>query len=168
MLSVPPVQLLQTIWIILLAHVFYNVSVVIRTVGSFWANLNPRLTPIVEYGNEVWASDGYAGNYAQSKAILLGLDSGSWVVRARACWNQFRARQIWRIMRAAGLNVTRVLGAQAGYTGPVTEALKCCNATASQEIDAIGIAPYFGVNLVTDAGLLKPEDIQAAIKALRK
>jgi thiamine transport system permease protein len=42
-LSVPPVQLLQTIWIILLAHVFYNVSVVIRTVGSFWANLNPRL-----------------------------------------------------------------------------------------------------------------------------
>jgi len=42
-LSVPPVQLLQTIWVILLAHVFYNVSVVIRTVGSFWANLNPRL-----------------------------------------------------------------------------------------------------------------------------
>ncbi len=41
-LSAPPVQLLQTVWVILLAHVFYNVSVVIRTVGSFWANLSPR------------------------------------------------------------------------------------------------------------------------------
>lgn len=42
-LDAPPLRLLQTVWVILLAHVFYNVSVVIRTVGSFWANLNPRL-----------------------------------------------------------------------------------------------------------------------------
>lgn len=41
-LDTPPLQLLQTIWVILLAHVFYNVSVVIRTVGSFWANLSPH------------------------------------------------------------------------------------------------------------------------------
>ncbi len=41
-LDTPPLELLQTIWIILLAHVFYNVSVVIRTVGSFWANLSPH------------------------------------------------------------------------------------------------------------------------------
>ncbi len=42
-LEEPPIQLVQTVWIILLAHVFYNVSVVVRTVGSFWANLNPHL-----------------------------------------------------------------------------------------------------------------------------
>lgn len=42
-LSEPPLQLMQTIWIILLAHVFYNVSVIVRSVGGFWANLNPRL-----------------------------------------------------------------------------------------------------------------------------
>ncbi|MFA7297339.1 MAG: iron ABC transporter permease [Dehalococcoidia bacterium] len=30
-----------TIWAILLAHVFYNVSVVIRIVGGVWANLDP-------------------------------------------------------------------------------------------------------------------------------
>ena len=42
-LSAPPLHLLQTVWVIFLAHVFYNVSVVIRTVGSFWANLNPHL-----------------------------------------------------------------------------------------------------------------------------
>ena len=39
----PPIQLQHTIWIILLAHVFYNYTVVLRMVGGFWANLNPRL-----------------------------------------------------------------------------------------------------------------------------
>jgi thiamine transport system permease protein len=42
-LDSPPLEIMQTIWVILLAHVFYNVSVVVRTVGGFWANLNPRL-----------------------------------------------------------------------------------------------------------------------------
>jgi thiamine transport system permease protein len=42
-LSEPPLGLLHTIWIILLAHVFYNYSVVLRVVGSFWGSLNPRL-----------------------------------------------------------------------------------------------------------------------------
>ncbi len=42
-LEEPPIQLVQTVWIILMAHVFYNVSVVVRTVGSFWTNLNPHL-----------------------------------------------------------------------------------------------------------------------------
>ena len=39
----PPIRLLHTIWIILLAHVFYNTSVIIRMVGGFWANMDPRL-----------------------------------------------------------------------------------------------------------------------------
>jgi thiamine transport system permease protein len=39
----PPLQITRSIWGILLAHVFYNVSVILRTVGGFWANLNPRL-----------------------------------------------------------------------------------------------------------------------------
>lgn len=39
----PPLDLYQTIWIVLLAHAFYNVTVVIRIVGGFWANLDRRL-----------------------------------------------------------------------------------------------------------------------------
>lgn len=39
----PPIDLQHTIWIILLAHVFYNYAVVLRIVGGFGANLNPRL-----------------------------------------------------------------------------------------------------------------------------
>ncbi len=39
----PLINLQHTLWIILLAHVFYNYTVVLRIVGGFWANLNPRL-----------------------------------------------------------------------------------------------------------------------------
>jgi thiamine transport system permease protein len=42
-LAQAPIRLEQSITIILLAHVFYNVTVVVRLVGGFWANLNPRL-----------------------------------------------------------------------------------------------------------------------------
>ncbi len=43
-LQQPPLRLEQTLTIILLAHVYYNIAVVIRLVGGFWANLNPRVT----------------------------------------------------------------------------------------------------------------------------
>ena len=39
----PVLQLEQTLTIILLAHIFYNLGVVIRLVGGFWANMNPRM-----------------------------------------------------------------------------------------------------------------------------
>jgi thiamine transport system permease protein len=39
-LDSPPIQLERTLWLILLAHVFYNYTVVIRIVGGFWANLS--------------------------------------------------------------------------------------------------------------------------------
>lgn len=42
-LETPPVRLEHTIWMILLAHVFYNTTVIMRLVGGFWANLDPRL-----------------------------------------------------------------------------------------------------------------------------
>ena len=42
-LEIPPMQLLNTLGAILLAHVFYNTTVVIRLVGSAWANLDTRL-----------------------------------------------------------------------------------------------------------------------------
>lgn len=42
-LDAPPIQLEQTIWLILLVHVFYNVAIVIRTVGGFWSTLPPTL-----------------------------------------------------------------------------------------------------------------------------
>lgn len=37
------VNLNRTIWIILAAHVFYNVAIVVRTVGGLWSHLDPRM-----------------------------------------------------------------------------------------------------------------------------
>ncbi|NJB66485.1 thiamine transport system permease protein [Desulfobaculum xiamenense] len=42
-LDAPPIRLDNTIWIILLAHVFYNFTVVLRIVGGFWSKLDPSL-----------------------------------------------------------------------------------------------------------------------------
>lgn len=42
-LSEAPIQAMNTLGIILLAHVFYNITVVIRVVGSAWAGLDIRL-----------------------------------------------------------------------------------------------------------------------------
>lgn len=41
--AAPTVNLTRTLAIVIIAHVFYNVSVVVRIVGGFWANLDPRL-----------------------------------------------------------------------------------------------------------------------------
>jgi len=42
-LSAPPVSILNTLWAIILAHVFYNTTIVIRVVGGAWEQLDPRL-----------------------------------------------------------------------------------------------------------------------------
>ena len=39
----PPLRLQGGLWLVLLAHVFYNYTVVLRLVGGSWASLDPRL-----------------------------------------------------------------------------------------------------------------------------
>jgi thiamine transport system permease protein len=42
-LNAPPLRLQHTLALVLMAHVFYNATVVVRLVGGFWANLDPRI-----------------------------------------------------------------------------------------------------------------------------
>lgn len=42
-LDAPPIDLHYTVWIILIAHVFYNYSVALRLISGYWRNLNPAL-----------------------------------------------------------------------------------------------------------------------------
>lgn len=42
-LATPPVQFQYTFGAILVAHVFYNTTIVLRTVGDFWSRLDPHL-----------------------------------------------------------------------------------------------------------------------------
>ena len=39
----PPIEFINTLTAILVAHVFYNISIVLRLVGDFWTRLDPRL-----------------------------------------------------------------------------------------------------------------------------
>ena len=39
----PPIQFLNTFTAIIVAHVFYNLTIVLRIVGDFWSHLDPRL-----------------------------------------------------------------------------------------------------------------------------
>jgi len=43
-LTQPPIAFLHSLTAILLAHVFYNTSIVLRMVGDFWSHLDPRIT----------------------------------------------------------------------------------------------------------------------------
>ncbi|HSB67676.1 MAG TPA: iron ABC transporter permease [Anaerolineales bacterium] len=42
-LSGPPVQFTNSLGAILIAHVFYNTTIILRTVGDFWSHLDPRM-----------------------------------------------------------------------------------------------------------------------------
>lgn len=43
-LSQPPIQFANTLVAILVAHVFYNTTIVLRMVGDFWSHIDPRLS----------------------------------------------------------------------------------------------------------------------------
>lgn len=47
-LDEPPIDIDQTIWMILLAHVFYNYSVALRIVSAYWERINQDLTQAAE------------------------------------------------------------------------------------------------------------------------
>lgn len=43
-LSSPPIQFVNSLFAILVAHVFYNITIVLRMVGDFWSHIDPRMT----------------------------------------------------------------------------------------------------------------------------
>ncbi|MEK7809868.1 MAG: iron ABC transporter permease [Chloroflexota bacterium] len=45
-LNLPTIKIVNTLAAIILAHVFYNTTIVIRTVGDYWSHLDPRLTQV--------------------------------------------------------------------------------------------------------------------------
>ena len=47
-LSQPPITFVNTLWAILIAHIFYNTTIVLRMVGDFWSHIDPRLTQAAE------------------------------------------------------------------------------------------------------------------------
>ncbi len=64
-LGAPPLRLQHTLALVLIAHVFYNASIIVRMVGGFWANLDPR----VEEAARVLG----AGRWRTFRAVTLPL-----------------------------------------------------------------------------------------------
>ncbi len=42
----PPIQFINTFIAILIAHVFYNTTIILRMVGDFWSHLDPKLSKV--------------------------------------------------------------------------------------------------------------------------
>ncbi len=56
-LAEPPIQFINTLGAILLAHVFYNTTIVLRMVGDFWGRLDPKLSQAAQtLGASRWQS----------------------------------------------------------------------------------------------------------------
>jgi len=56
-LSNPPIAIMNTLAAILMVHVFYNTTIVLRVVGSAWAQLDPRLESAARsLGASTWQS----------------------------------------------------------------------------------------------------------------
>lgn len=64
---IPPIRIDQTVWFFLLAHVFYNYTLVLRIVGGFWSNMSPGLA---EAGRMLGAS-GYKAFRKITLPLLL-------------------------------------------------------------------------------------------------
>lgn len=43
-LSTPPIRVINSLGAILLAHVFYNTTIVLRMVGDYWSHIDPRVS----------------------------------------------------------------------------------------------------------------------------
>lgn len=70
-LATAPIQLSQTVWLILLAHVFYNYSVALRLISTYWQNLSPDLTEAAQMlGASRWRAFRYITLPSLRPAIL--------------------------------------------------------------------------------------------------
>ena len=75
-LTEPPLELTNSLAAILLAHVFYNTTIVLRMVGDFWSHLDPRL-----------------GQAAQVSAQAVGGRSGRSL--CRCCYRRSPQQRCW-------------------------------------------------------------------------
>jgi thiamine transport system permease protein len=100
-LDSPPIRWQQTIWAILLAHVFYNISIIIRAVGGFWAALNPRL----DEAAAVLGADGWARLRHVTLPLILPSILASSLLIFLFCFTSFGVILILGGLRFATLEV---------------------------------------------------------------
>ena len=105
--------------------------------------LDPELKVYVEHSNEVWNGGYPQALYAQQRGLALGLSTNPGEARVR--YHALRSRQIFDIFERAlpRARLVRVLGSHVASTATTTTALTFRDTAA--HVDAIAIAPYFGI-----------------------
>ena len=67
----PPIMLINTLTAILMAHIFYNTTIVLRMVGDFWAYIDPRLSQAAQgLGANAWVRTRHIAMPLLSPAIF--------------------------------------------------------------------------------------------------
>lgn len=121
------------------------------------AGLDPKLKVYVEHSNEVWNGQYPQAGYARERGLALGLSTNPYQAQIR--YHARRSREIFAIFEEVfpRERLVRVLASQAANPWVSETALGFADTAA--HTDALAIAPYFGVRMVT------PEE-QAHVQAL--
>lgn len=114
------------------------------------ATLDPTLRPRIEYSNEVWNTGFSQSQWAVKKSKETGLSTSQG--RAPLFYAK-RSVEIFKIVRnefgADSNRIVRVLAGQSAWTKFLEEALAYEDTV--KNIDAISIAPYFGLPFAADS-----------------
>ncbi len=128
---------------------------VISMAKRFQRGVSEDRTIYVEFSNEVWNSIFPQAHYAEAQGLAEGLSSEPF--QARLHWYSKRATHLLNLFKdtvEAGSNhptVVRVMGAQ--YGNPWTSEVVLGFENAHEKIDALAIAPYFGIDLGAPSNL---------------
>jgi hypothetical protein len=114
--------------------------------------LRPDVTIYVEVANEMWHNMFHGGQVAQVEALRQDM--------TRECWVVARTRHVSKLWQGVFGPVARrrlkfVVQVQFGNFDSLTRTLACDTGVAGEDVDAIGIAPYFnGCNVDTSVSVV--------------
>ncbi len=111
---------------------------------------DPERVLYVEFSNEVWNSIFPQAHYAEAQGLAEGLSTEPFEARLR--WYSKRATHLLNVFKEAfegpageHAQMVRVMGAQ--YGNPWTSEVVLNYEQAFERVDALAIAPYFGIDL---------------------
>lgn len=124
------------------------------------SQLNPKLKVYIEYSNEVWNGQFQQHHYAGEQGRKLGLAEKPW----EAAWRYTAKRsveifRIWEEVFGGRDRLVRVLASQAGNSYVATQILGWEN--ASNQADALAIAPYISMNIPAEGDGLTAATVAA-------
>ncbi|MFQ6099402.1 MAG: hypothetical protein ACE5O2_16840, partial [Armatimonadota bacterium] len=108
--------------------------------------LEPPLTVYVEYSNEIWNGMFAQTRYAGEKGLALGFGDKPWEAGWRySAYRSVQMFRLWENVFGGRDRLVRVISTQAA--NPYVSERKLGFQDAYKECDALGVAPYFSLNL---------------------